>query len=172
MSFQKRYLEFCKPFVDGLKNVYSTMIFTEIQHGTPVLKEDAIQLSDYSSVMGINGNFEEEGKDPIPFQGSLVISWPMHTYLKTASKMLMEEYTEYNEEIRDVGMEISNITMGNAKKVVNPLGYKIEMSVPNCVIGENHAVESERGTVTIVIPFESEIGDFYIEINYKDTFSE
>ena len=43
------------------------------------------------------------------------------------------------------------------------------MSVPNCVVGNQHAVESERGTVTIVIPMESELGSFFMEINYKDT---
>ena len=170
-SFQERYLEFCKPFVDGLKNVYSTMVFTELHHGTPMLKQNSSQLSDYSSVMGINGKYEEEGHPAINFKGSLVISWPMETYIKTASKMLMEDYTEFNDEIHDVGMEIANITMGNAKKIVNPLGYKIEMSVPNCVVGNQHAVESERGTVTIVIPMESELGYFFMEINYKDSES-
>jgi chemotaxis protein CheX len=168
-SFNERYIEFCKPFVDGLKSVYSTMVFTEIQHGTPILKEQASELSDYSSVMGINGKFEAEGEEPVAFQGSLVLSWPMQTYLKTASKMLMEEYTEFNDEIHDVGMEIANITMGNAKKVVNPLGYKIEMSVPNCVVGKDHVVESDKGTVTIVIPLESELGRLFMEINYKDS---
>ena len=145
------------------------MVFTEIQHGTPILKEQVNQLADYSSVMGINGKYENEDLGSVDFQGSLVLSWPMETYLKTASKMLMEEYSEFNDEIQDLGMEIANITMGNAKKIVNPLGYKIEMSVPNCVVGKDHAVESDKGTVTIVIPLQSELGAFFMEINYKDT---
>ncbi|MCO4793232.1 MAG: chemotaxis protein CheX [Bacteriovoracaceae bacterium] len=171
-SFQERYLEFCKPFVDGLKNVYSTMVFTEIKHRTPQLKRESCEFSDYSSVMGINGVFESEESKPIDFKGSLVISWPMDTYLKTSSKMLMEEYSEFDDDIKDVGMEISNIAMGNAKKIVNPLGYKIEMSVPNCIVGKDHSVDSEKGTVTIIIPFESDLGPFYMEINYKDSESE
>jgi len=167
-DFNTRYLSFCKPFIDAIREVYSTMVTKELKAGSPVFKEQSGNYADYSALMGINGTLKNE-EDDLQFKGSLVISWPLQTYLNTASTMLGEEYKEINDEIEDVGMEICNITMGNAKKILNPLGYKIEMSIPNLISGDHHRVKSEDGVKTIVIPFTSDIGDLFIELNYKDS---
>jgi len=170
-DFNKRYLEFCKPFVDAIAEVYETMFKTKLELGKPEVKKEGTQTkSDYSAIMGITGLYEK-GNDKFEFTGSLVISWTMPVYLKSASKMLMEEHTEFSEEIIDVGKEIANITMGNAKKVLNPLGYKIAMSTPTSIHGNGIEVQSEKGILTIITPLSCDLGDFFIELNYKDNNS-
>lgn len=166
-DFNKRYLEFCKPFIDAIKDVYSTMMSCEISPQKPQLKEGKKSYGDYSSIMGINGTYTG-GNEEKKFKGSLVLSWPEDTYLKSASAMLMEEYTEFNDEISDVGMEICNITMGNAKKVLAEQGYLIEMSIPTSVSGKNHEIKAQDKVVTITTPLENEFGTFYIELSYED----
>ena len=166
-QFNKRYLEFCRPFIEAIKEVYLTMMSTELKPSAPSIKEGAKSFGDYSSIMGINGTFNGEGETR-KFKGSLVISWPSDTYLKTAGAMLMEEYTEFTDEIADVGMEIANITMGNSKKVLAEQGYVIEMSIPTSVRGKEHELKSQDGVITIVTPLESELGSLYVELNYED----
>lgn len=166
-DFKQRYLEFCRPFVESLKDVYKTMLQCELNHEPPKLKNSSIASGDYSAIMGISGRYEMGGSKK-NFKGSLVISWPIQTYINSASAMLMEEFTEYNDENADVGLEICNITMGNAKKTLNQLGYFIDMSIPNSVYGENHEIKSQKGVVTIVTPFKSKLGDVFIELNYED----
>ncbi|CAM9848139.1 unnamed protein product [Chrysoparadoxa australica] len=166
-EFNKRYLEFCKPFIDAIKEVYSTMMGTELNPQKPGLKEGKKSYGDYSSIMGINGTYTGGTSDK-KFKGSLVLSWPEEVYIKSASAMLMEDYTEFNDEIADVGMEICNITMGNAKKVLCEIGYMIEMSIPTSVHGKNHEIKAQDKVVTISTPLESEFGTFYIELSYED----
>ncbi len=166
-EFNKRYLEFCKPFIDAIKEVYSTMMGTEINPQKPTFKDGKKSYGDYSSIMGINGTYEG-GSVQKKFKGSLVLSWPEESYLKAASAMLMEEFTEFNDEISDVGMEIANITMGNAKKILSEAGYLIEMSIPTSVHGKNHEIKAQEKVVTITTPLECKFGTFYIELSYED----
>lgn len=163
----QRYLEFCKPFIDAVKEVYDTMLSTELNAGTPFFKEDSKPYGDVTALMGINGTVEKDGEKK-PFKGNMILSWPMETYLKSASAMLMEEHAEMNEEIADVGMEISNITTGNAKKVLATMGYLIEMATPTQVNGKDYELRSAANIRTIHIPFDSKLGTFFIELNYEE----
>lgn len=166
-EFNKRYLEFCKPFIDAIKEVYSTMMSTELSPQKPMIKEGKTSYGDYSSIMGINGTYEGPAGNK-KFMGSLVLSWPESSYLKSAGAMLMEEFPEFTDEIADVGMEVCNITMGNAKKNLAEMGYLIEMSIPTSVSGKNHEIKAQDRVVTITTPLESEFGTFYIELSYED----
>jgi chemotaxis protein CheX len=166
-DFNQRYLVFCKPFIEAIKEVYSTMLMTELAPAAPVIKEGSVSNGDYSSIMGINGSYEGEGLKK-KFKGTLVLSWPEEVYLNTASAMLMEDFTEITEEIADVGMEICNITMGNAKKVLSELGYYIEMSIPTSVRGRDHELKPQKGITTIVTPLDSKLGKFFVELTYED----
>ena len=168
-EFQKRYLEFCVPFVNAIKEVYKTMLETDITAGAPkIISEGSDAMpGQYTALIGMDGTFQ--GIEPHQkFNGSFYISWPTDSYLKAASKMLMDEYTVIDDEIVDVGMEICNITIGNAKSSLNPKGYKIEMATPSYIQGTDLKLSHEANTVTISTPLESELGIFYLGINYKE----
>ena len=165
-DFKKRYIEFCGPFIEAIKEIYETMMSSEITAGSPSVKKSSDSLGDYSSLMGISGVFKGTDVEK-KFKGNLIISWK-DVYLKTASAMLMEEYTEVTDEISDVGMEIANITMGNAKKFLVEKGYHIEMSIPTSVSGKNHKLKVLEGVTTIMTPLKCSLGEFYIELNYED----
>ncbi|MBI2520694.1 MAG: chemotaxis protein CheX [Bdellovibrio sp.] len=164
-TFNKKYVEFTIPFVKGLQKIYSTMLRCEIKPLKPELKKNALLHSDHTAVMGMNGYYEEAGKS-LPFRGSLLISWPEESYLKMASAMLGTEYKQDCEEIADAGSEICNMTMGAAKSVLVEIGYRIEMSIPTAIAGLNHQLQTQKGVTTILLPFESSLGNFFIEINF------
>ena len=167
-SSNERFLTFSKPFIDAIKNVFSTMVFTELVPQPPQIRQLGEKAKgDISIVMGLNGNVKV-GELLQPFKGMMVLSFGIPVYLKVSGAMLMGEYTEYNDEISDVGAEISNITTGNAKKVLRDMGYLIDMSIPSTVIGPNHEIQYPGNTQTVVIPFESAHGIFIMELCYQD----
>jgi chemotaxis protein CheX len=158
------FLEFSKPFVDAAKNIFETMVFSKLEPGKPFLKENNISKGEVSAVLGITGTHNE-----LDFQGMLVISWPYETYFKVASAMLMETFTKYDEEIADVGGEICNMIMGNAKRDLSTLGYKTNMAIPSMIEGKGHSIKYPSGTTTIAIPIASAHGNFFIELCYKES---
>ena len=153
--------------MDGVKEVYSTMMQTEIHNSTPEIKKTPTAKGYYSAIMGMNGVLEENGENR-KFKGSMSVTWSNDCYLKSASKMLMEDYTELNDEIRDAGAEIVNIIMGKSKTILAERGYRIDMSTPPVVIGQAHELQYQKDVTTITTPFNSELGEFWLEIGYQD----
>jgi chemotaxis protein CheX len=164
---QSRFIKFSKPFIDGLSDTFKVMMDTEVKAHSPKVKTSNIATGDISALIGLNGVFENDGNKK-SFKGLLVLSWSEEFYIKMASKMLMEEYTEYSEEIQDVGAELSNIVMGNAKGVLNPMGYKIEMASPSTVRGKQHEVIYPQNTTVIEITITSDMGQFMMELCYQE----
>lgn len=163
-----RFLAFSKPFVDAIRNVFSTMVFTEISSQKPEIKAvGAKAKGDISVVMGLNGNVKS-GEMMIPFKGMMVLSFTVPAYINFANAMISSDYKEMHEDIKDVGAEISNITTGNAKKVLRGMGYLIDMSIPSTIVGPNHEVQYPNNTHVVVIPFESTKGMFVMELCYQD----
>ena len=164
----KSFVNFSKPIVDGLKETFSMMIGTEIEIHSPQIKKNSRVKGDITATIGMNGNLEKNGQSQ-PFKGLVALSLKESTYLKIASAMLMEDYTEYNEEVSDVGSEIVNIVMGNAKKELAPQGYKIEMATPSTVRGKNHEIRYPPETQIVETVVSCEFGDFTLEICYQES---
>ena len=164
----KRFIEFSRPFIEGARNVFETMVFTKIETQKPALKDGYASKGDVSAIMGLTGIIEVDGTEK-DFRGMMVISFPFSTYLKVASAMLMDEFTEYSDDIADVGAEIANIITGNAKRDLKDKGYSIDMAVPTTISGKEHCIKYPDKTHVILIPINSAHGEFYMELCYQDS---
>jgi len=163
----QNFAAFSRPFIDSLKNIFETMLGTTLTEGKPSIKEDKKSKGDVTSSMGMGGTLNRDGAE-IPFQGLLCLSLSKETYIKISNKMLGSEYTDIHDDIKDVGNEINNMMMGNAKSVLNDQGYKIEMSIPSIIFGKDHEINYPKDTVIVLIPMKTEFGDLYVEICYQD----
>ena len=159
------FITFSKPFINAARVVFETMVFTKIEPGKPSVKKDELSRGDVTSVMGITGTFNADGSNK-EIRGMFILSWPYETYIKMANAMLMESFTEYSEEISDVGGEITNMIMGNAKRELREIGYCIDMSIPSMIGGANHSITYPSGVTKILIPIISAHGPFFMEICY------
>jgi chemotaxis protein CheX len=143
------------------------MVFSTLDLGKPRIKDNQLALGDISVLMGLNG-VVKVGDANMQFKGMMVLSFTEKTYVNIAQAMLSQEFSSYNDEIRDVGAEIANICTGNAKKFLRQMGYAIEMSIPSTVVGQNHQIQYPLGTQVVVLPLKSTHGDFFMELCYQD----
>lgn len=162
------FLQFSKPFLDALKETFTMMVQCELTTHSPNIKTTPTAKGYITALIGMNGVLESDGGEK-PFKGLMAISWPEEVYIKIASKMLFEEYTEYNEEIADSGAEIVNIVMGNAKATLANHGFKIDMATPSTVKGKEHELKYPANTTVIEVTCSCECGDFVLEICYQET---
>ena len=163
------FIKFSKPFIDSCKKVFQTMVFAELEAGKPEIKSANVTKGDISSTIGLNGTRTKEGSQtPASYQAILVLSWPMDTYLKVSSAMLMEEMKTFNDNCKDVGGEIVNMIMGNAKRALNPMGYSTSMAIPSMIIGSGHSIVYPNDASVVEIPLTSVHGPMYMEICYSE----
>jgi chemotaxis protein CheX len=167
MAGESHFIEFSKPFIDASKNIFETMVFTKLDPQKPCMKKDSISKGDITAVLGLSGELEKNGSK-VQYRAMLVISFPYQTYFQMASTMLGETYTEYVPDIRDLGGEIVNMIMGNAKRDLKTLGYTSNMAIPSIIEGKGHSIIYPANTHVILIPINSAIGEFYMEICYNE----
>ncbi len=162
------FIDFSRPFVEAAKNVFETMVYTKLDPQKPSIKKDNISKGDISAVLGMSGEIEKAG-GKCNYKAMLVLSFPYQTYFKVAGAMLSDTYTAYVPDIHDVGGEIVNMIMGNAKRDLKGLGYSSNMAIPSMIEGKDHTIKYPAGTTVILIPVMSAHGEFFMEICYSES---
>ncbi len=149
-------VEFINPFIDAALKTMEIQCSLQATAGKPFIKgRMAQERIDIAAVIALTS--------PV-FSGSMAICFPKTVFLGLMTRMLGEPYSEITPEVEDGASEILNITFGQAKVILNEKGYGLEKAIPTIVVGENIAVKHMTRTATIVLPFESDLGRFYIEI--------
>ena len=166
MTTDNRFIDFSRPFVEACKNIFTTMVSCQLEAQKPTIKLDPHSRGDITAVIGLSGELEKDGKKT-PYKAMLVLAFPYQTYFKIASAMLSETYTTYHPDIHDLGSEIVNMIMGNAKRDLKAVGYTSNMAIPSLIEGSGHTIKYPAGTTVILIPFECVHGPLYMELCYS-----
>lgn len=153
-------INFINPFLGATLHVLKVQASIEAQPGKVYMKKPTDNLKgDVSGVIGIVSD---------TFNGSVIISFPEATFLNVIGSMLGETYTELNKEILDGAGEITNMIFGQAKITLNERGYGIKIALPQVITGKGHSLSAMSKGPTVVIPFTSPVGDFFVEISLSE----
>jgi chemotaxis protein CheX len=144
------------PFVNSVRNVFSTMVGVQTTVERPRLKTGPNVSFDVTAIIGFSGQVI----------GSAVVSFQMAAALSLAKSFAGIEMTPDSPDFADAIGELANMIAGNAKK---DLGATASISCPSVVIGANHVIARLRGVPCLVIPCKTDVGDFAVEINMKES---
>ncbi len=133
-------VRFINPFIVAIKNVFSTMLTTEIIVSKPVIAPSDERTADVSAVIGLSG-------DAI---GSVVLSFPLATAVKAS-----------HQDFSDALGELANMIAGSAKSKMD--GLMISISLPSVVIGR-HDVFQPRQAPRLALPCDSVLGRFCVDV--------
>jgi chemotaxis protein CheX len=151
---------FTKSFIKATIDTFKIQIGMDITPQTPLAIESAKELTaDISGVIGITSD---------SINGHLSVMFTSDVFLKIVSKMLMEEYSEINEENDSAAGELSNIILGQAKKNLNEnYGQAISYALPSIIKGHQFVIKAidETQKNSFAIPFETEFGIFHIKLS-------
>ena len=131
------------------------MAFTESKPQKPYLKEENHfkALGDISAIIELSGECK----------GSIGVSFSQNCILHIADKMFGEKYTDLNDDISDMVGEIVNMISGDARRELVHLGMNFTAGIPSLIKGVDHDIAHVVSERIIVIPFETDSGNFYIE---------
>ena len=152
-------VEFINPFIESMLNVLSTMAMLEAKPGNPALKTDSTATGDVTGLIGLAG---EKAK------GTLAITFSEKLILEITKRMIGEEVTSIDETVTDMVGEITNMVTGGAKKLLSEKGYRFDMAIPSVISGKDHIIHHKSKAPVIIVPFNTEPGDFFIEICFEE----
>ncbi|MES2855948.1 MAG: chemotaxis protein CheX [Bdellovibrionota bacterium] len=147
---------FINPFLNATLKVLELQCSIKATAGPIFKKSPADKM--HGDISGVIGLIAEA------FKGAVVITFPEKTFLGVMSRMLGEEITVMNKELEDGAGELTNIIFGQAKVVLNEKGYGIATALPSVITGPDHSISQGKNGSRIVIPFDSEVGRFFVEI--------
>ena len=126
---------------------------------TPVIGKPSIK-KDEKALGIVTGLIDLVGKE---VTGSLAISFSKPVALEIARNMLRLETDVVDDMVEDLVGEIANMMAGGAKAIYDQQGINFELTLPTVVAGENHLIKHSFKGTTIVLPFTTNVGNFYVE---------
>jgi len=148
-------VRFVNPVLDSIINVLSTMANMTPEPGAPSIKEDTHALGVVTGVIDFKGPKEHV---------STAISFSKHVALEITERMLRTRPNDIDEIVEDLVGEISNMMAGGAKGKLEAEGYDFELTLPSVATGEGHEVPHRIEGKTILLPFKTDAGEFFVEI--------
>lgn len=148
-------VNFINPFIKATVNALKIQANTEAKPGKPYLKTKDYP-ADIAGIIALNSE---------AFCGSIAIAFTEVVFLNIYKNMLGEAPAEINKETEDAAGEIMNIIFGQAKIELNDnQNFKIQKAIPSVIRGKNISVNHSAPARSMVIPFESSVGTFHLEI--------
>lgn len=147
-------VRFINAFLDGTVDVLKMMAFVDPKAGKAYLRKDGMAKGDVSGVIGLTG----------AARGSLALSFSEPCILKVVSNMLGEEQASINGDVKDAVGELTNMVSGAARKKLEAEGLSVTAAIPTVVSGGGHSIRHVLGGPSIIIPFETESGPFFVDV--------
>ena len=139
---------------EATQEVFETMLMLEVTP-QPLLP---VQVSNFvdsvSGMVGLAGNCK----------GMMAIHAPEEVAMAITGRFLGLEVDSVDEDVTDAFGELANMLAGNIKMVLDESGKDITLSVPSYVFGADYHVECIADSNWVVIPFESDDGEFLVEL--------
>jgi chemotaxis protein CheX len=147
-------VEYINPFLNGTLEVLKTMASFQPVPGKPYVKKDNLAHGDVSGIIGITG-------DTI---GSLAISFSETCICNIVGRMLGETFTNINRDVLDAVGELTNMISGVSRTHLEKKGMTVFAAIPSVVMGMNHTIDHILKSPSIIIPFSSPNGPFFVDI--------
>jgi chemotaxis protein CheX len=149
-----RTVDCMNPVISATRNVFEMMLGCSPKRKGLMLKEEGAPRHEISAVIGITGRAS----------GTLVLSFSKGVAIEVLRRMVGSEATELNTEVCDAVGELTNMIAGAAKAQLAHL--ELSISIPNIVTGPHHVVHYPTEVTPICMLFESELGEFVIEVGF------
>ena len=141
----------------GVHSTLSKMFGLNPQVGAYKIEEECSIQGDVSGLITLTQDKNE---------GTLIVSFPKATIFGILSKMYRKPFTEINQSVKLGVGELTNIIYGVVKANLNKSGFSFKMAVPNVIIGDQHTILTCDSGPTMVVPFNTELGTFYVLLSF------
>lgn len=153
---EQRDFQIDQEIVSATKDVFSTMVMMEVVNGPTMTGQGSEIVSNISSMLGLGGGI----------RGVLAFHCPARVAQDITGAFLGMEVDELNDDVKDAIGELTNMVAGNLKEFFASTGIDIKLAIPTSVIGESYHISGLFGATRVIIPFESEKGQFWAELKY------
>jgi len=152
-------VKYINPFLSGTLEVLKKMAAIDAVPGKPHVKTDESAFGDVSGIIGITGDA----------LGSLALSFSEACICRVVANMLGERFDGVTQEIIDATGELTNMISGASRTQMEKMGMRVYAAIPTVVHGKRHTISHILKAPSIVIPFSTAAGPFFVDVCIRTT---
>jgi chemotaxis protein CheX len=149
-------VEFINPFIQAATEVLESELGGDAQRGNVRVQKSAFTTDEVTALVGVTGTVS----------GMVMYSMSEATARGIASRMLGQEFAEFDALAQSGIGELGNVITGRAGVLLANAGYPSNITPPALVVGKGSMVTTLELN-RLVFPLETEIGDLEVQIVLK-----
>jgi chemotaxis protein CheX len=146
-------MELIQPFINAADAVLAQGLQCPMAIGNLSMEEEAYRRKGLAALILVTGDIE----------GRIILDLDPQTAVRVASKFAGTPLPETDVLVREAVFELANQVIGNAVTVLNDQGFHFRVHPPALHTSE-HGPKSSEDTEALVICFETEVGDVFMNI--------
>jgi chemotaxis protein CheX len=153
-------MELIQPFINAADAVLAQGLQCPTSVGNLSMEQEAYRRKGVAALIWVTGDIE----------GRIVIDLDPDTAVRVASRFAGTELPESDELVRETVCELANQVIGNAVTSLNDQGFHFRVHPPVLHTSE-HGPKSSEDTEALVICFETDIGNVFLNIALRHNAS-
>jgi chemotaxis protein CheX len=149
-------VEIINPFIQAASEVLEAELGADPQRGEIHVRKSAVTTHEVTTVVGITGQVS----------GIVLYSMSLATAIGLVSKMMGEEFTEFNALAQSGIGELGNVITGRAGVLLSQAGYQSNITPPALVVGKGTMITT-LDLNRLVFPLETGVGPLEIQVVLK-----
>ena len=149
-------VEFVNPFLEAASEVLDAELGGEALRGPLRLQKTAVTTDEVTAVVGVTGTL----------QGLVLYSMSQATALGIVSRMMGQEFAEFDALAQSGIGELGNVITGRAGILLSQAGYPSSITPPALVIGKGSMITT-LDLIRLVLPLETNVGSLEIQVVLK-----
>lgn len=145
-------------FIRAVRTALEVQCRVNSEAGEPFAKSPQASLPfDIGGMIWVSGR---------TFRGNFSVYFSQAVFLQVVENMTGQRMDSISNDVRDAAAELTNITYGLAKRVLNEAGYQLMASIPIVVDGEGIEASQAVKRPTVVVPFKLDSGSIWLEFAF------
>jgi chemotaxis protein CheX len=154
-------MDLIQPFINAADAVLAQGLHTPTSVANLSMEEEAYRRKGIAALILVTGDIE----------GRIVIDLDPATAVRVAHGFAGTELPESDELVRETVCELANQVIGNAVTTLNDQGFHFRVHPPVLHTSE-HGPKSSEDTEALVICFETDMGNVFLNIALRHNCSE
>jgi len=149
-------VEIINPFIQAAREVLETELGAEPERGDLHVQKSAFTTDEVTTVVGITGQVS----------GIVLYSMSLVTAIGLVSRMMGQEFTEFDALAQSGIGELGNVITGRAGVLLSDAGYQTNITPPALVIGQGTMITT-LDLNRLVFPLQTDIGPLEVQVVLK-----
>jgi chemotaxis protein CheX len=149
-------VEFVNPFIQAAREVLESELGGEVQRGNLRLQKSAFTTDEITALVGVTGKVS----------GMVLYSMSQETALGLVSRMMGQQFDEFDALAQSGIGEVGNVITGRAGVLLSEAGFPSNITPPALVVGKGTMVTT-LDLNRLVFPLETEVGNLEVQVVLK-----